>query len=166
MADDARREPTGPIEGRWERETVGGYVRTTVHVDRPCRPRSGAPHQVPRCEENRGGDFYTACEQCLTCDVPHLAAPDLMAYVEHPEGGGCTHCIFTRQPQTPDEIDRAIDAMRQSEVCGIRYGGSDPEILRRIREGGGETDVPPSRALPAERVGWVRRLLRRLYGTS
>ena len=149
MADDARREPTESIEGRWERETVGEYVRTTVHVDRPCRPRVAAPHEQPRCEENRGGDFYTACQQCLTGDVPHLVAPDLMAYVEHPEDGGHAHCVFTRQPRTPDEIDRAIEAICQTEICGIRYAGTDPGILQRIRDGGGEADAWTPRALPA-----------------
>lgn len=166
MADDARREPTGPIEGRWERETVGEYVRTTVHVDRPCRPSAAAPHQATRCEEDRGGDFYTACEQCLICDVPRQVAPDLFAMVQHPGGAGEMHCIFTRPPRTAEEIDRAIEAMRQSEICGIRYGGSDPEILRRIREGGGEVDVPPRRRAGTGRSGWWSRVLRRLFGST
>jgi hypothetical protein len=148
-------EPTGPIQGRWESKgvpervydgkTYPAYTVTTVHVERACRPYVAAPGQQPRCEENRGGDFYTDCETCLFCDVPHVEAPDLMAYVQHPDGRW--HCVFTRQPGTPDEIERAIDAMCGSEVCGIRYGGSDPDILRRVAArtfpaGDGTTDVP------------------------
>lgn len=159
MAREHAREPDGPIEGRRETEPFGarvydgktyaGYTRTTIHVNRVCHPYVASPGQRPRCEENRGGDFYTACEDCLTCDVPHGAAPDLMAYVRHPDAPGTYpyHCVFTRPPRTPEEIERAIDAMCGSEVCGIRYGGSDPEILRRVAartlpSGDGTTDAP------------------------
>jgi hypothetical protein len=157
MAKRARREATGPIDGRVEvqpfpeSEGQASYTRTTIHVDRPCRPYVATRGQQPRCEENRGGDFYTDCETCLTCDIPHITAPDLMAYVTHPSSH--PHCVFTRQPRTPEEIERAIDAMCNSEVCGIRYGGDDPEILRRVAaragdrpSGEGTTDAP----LPTE----------------
>jgi hypothetical protein len=145
----AHREPSGPIEGRWERTPVEGqppYVRTEVHVERPCVPYVAGPGQQPRCAENRGGDFYTACDLCVTCDIPHAKAPNLMAYVVHPDS---THCVFTRQPRTPEEVESAIDAMCNSEVCGIRYGGTDPEILRRVASrwpsGEGTTDHPRKR---------------------
>lgn len=146
MPADRAAEQTGPIEGRWDRDRLAQYVRTTAHVERPCRPYVAAPGQRPRCEENRGGDFYTDCTLCLTCDLPHMRAPELMAYVQH-SGGGSTHCVFTRTPRTPEELDRAIDAMCESEVCGIRYGGTDPEILRKIAArtrptGEGTTDAP------------------------
>lgn len=143
------REATGPIEGRWEREDgsgAGRYTRTTVHVDRDCHPYVAAPGQQPRCCENRGGDFYTDVPTCLICDIPHEAAPDLMAYVQHP-GDTWPHCVFTRQPRTPEEIERAIDAMCASEVCGIRYGAADPDILRQIAARGAAaqatSDQPP-----------------------
>jgi hypothetical protein len=133
MANDQPPEPSGPIEGRWERIQRRGYSRTDIHVDRPCRPFVASEGQQERCRENRGGDFYTACTQCVTCDAPHAVAPGLIAYVVHPEsGGGVGHCIFTRQPRTPEEIGWAINAMCVSEVCGIRYGGRDPLILKRI----------------------------------
>lgn len=130
-------EPSTPIEGRVERiVSKEGYVRTAVHVDRPCVAVVAEPGQRPRCQENRGGDFYTDCHSCTTCDQIFPAAPDLLAYVQHPDkpdgAVGETHCAFLRQPRTPEEIDRAIWAMCGSEVCGIRYGGRDPEILRRI----------------------------------
>lgn len=149
MAQERAREPDGPIQGRWETLRCAKYTVTTVHVDRACRPYVAAPGQRRRCQENRGGDFYTDCDLCLTCDVPHDTAPDLMAYVRHPDAPDKYpyHCVFTRQPKTPEEIERAIDAMCGSEVCGIRYGGSDPEILRRVSirtrpSGQGTTDAP------------------------
>ena len=50
----------------------------------------------------------------------------------HDEDGG--HCYFQRQPETPEEIERAISACRISCVSAVRYSGDDPEILRRFRE--------------------------------
>jgi hypothetical protein len=125
-----------PIEGRWVRERgtgVGDYRVTTVFVDRACAPHVAAPGQLARCSENRGGDFYSDCGSCLFCDLPFVHAPELMAYVKHPDDSA-PHCVFTRPPRTPEEIGAAIDAMCDSEVCGIRYGGDDPEILRRIAQ--------------------------------
>jgi hypothetical protein len=142
-------ERSGPIEGRWERQQHPEFVLTTIHVDRPCRPYVAAEGQKPRCEENRGGDFYTDCETCVGCNAPHACAPDLIAYVTHPAAGNW-HCVFTRQPRTPEEVERAIDAMCESEVCGLRYGGRDPDILRRIAARGasaaGTTDPPGASA--------------------
>src|SRR5262245_59646427 len=113
---------TGPIEGRWERIPGEGYTTTLVHVERSCEPFVAAPGQQPRCKEDRGGAFYTDCKTCLICDVPHAEAPSVMAYVVHPgERYAGWHCVFTRRPQTPDEIEQAINAMCSSEVCGIRY---------------------------------------------
>lgn len=150
MTNEGSDGPSAPIEGRWERVARPSYTVSTVHVDRPCRPFVASKGQEQRCSENRGGDFYTACNQCLTCDIPHVEAPDLMAYVRHPEDRtGVGHCIFTRQPETPAEIETAITAMCSSEVCGIRYGGQDPRILERIAARGsaalGATDSPPTR---------------------
>ena len=46
----------------------------------------------------------------------------------------------------PRDAGVVLDAMCGSEVCGIRYGGRDPEILRRIAARGsmadGTTDHP------------------------
>src|SRR5262245_36367781 len=121
MPHEGPPDAAGPIEGRWETIPCEGYARTLVHVSRPCRPFVASSGQQERCPEDRGGDFYTACTQCVTCDVPHVEAPGLMAYVTHPERR-VGHCVFTRQPKSPEEIESAIDAMCASEVCGIRYG--------------------------------------------
>lgn len=55
-----------------------------------------------------------------------------MAYDER--DGEPWHCYFKRQPQTPEEIERAIEAVCCSEIQGLRYAGNDPEILRRLVE--------------------------------
>ena len=148
MTPNDDRDRSDPIEGRVERLSTGEYVRTIIHVDRPCRPHVAKGGQRPRCREERGGDFYTSCADCLVCDMPHIVAPDLMAYIAHPDGTGHSHCVFTRVPQSPEDVERAIDAMCEAETCGIRYGGVDPEILRRIARRRisvmqNSTDVPP-----------------------
>jgi hypothetical protein len=72
-----------------------------------------------------------------------------MAYVAHADSGGL-HCVFTRQPKTAQEIERAIGAMCESDVCGIRYGGTDPAILRRIAARGGCADGGTDALLPSK----------------
>jgi hypothetical protein len=130
--------------GRDVERVVPAHAVAFVHVDRPCRPAVAAPGQRPRCSETPPGDFYTDCETCLLCDQFAIEAPDLVAYVRHPQrdehATGPSHCAFVRQPRTAAEIERAIDAMCGSEVCGIRYGGRDPEILRRIADRGWKSD--------------------------
>src|SRR5947207_6256160 len=110
MPDAHPPEPTKPIEGRTEKHSHETYTSTRIHVDRPCRPYVAAPGQQPRCDENRGGDFYTACNDCIVCDVPHQQAPEVMAYVIHPDDPkrASSHCVFTRPPRTPAEIEHAI----------------------------------------------------------
>jgi hypothetical protein len=45
-------------------------------------------------------------------------------------------CYFRRQPQTPEEVDRAINALWVSEVCALRYAGSDERIIAKLRSRG------------------------------
>ncbi|MBL9089105.1 MAG: hypothetical protein JNM10_18340 [Planctomycetia bacterium] len=137
-------EWTDRSRGDEVQRVIPAYVETIVHVDRACRPAVAVPGQRRRCSETPVGDFYTDCDSCLTCSQFALEAPDLIAYVKHPdtpEGAlEDMHCAFVRQPRTPEEVERAIDAMCGSEVCGIRYGGRDPEILRRIAARGTASD--------------------------
>jgi hypothetical protein len=58
----------------------------------------------------------------------------LLAYDER--DGTPYHCYFKRQPQTPEEIERALEAVWRSEIQGLRYAGTDPEILRRLTDKG------------------------------
>lgn len=62
--------------------------------------------------------------------APEAEAPDL---IEHSKPG-YGHCYFKKQPQTAEELDRAINAMQVSCISGIRYGGKDETILQRLYE--------------------------------
>ncbi len=84
-------------------------------------------HKTKRHPLNANGDFFVEYDTCLACDAPYSEAPELMAYDEN------WHCYFKRQPQTPDEVEHAINAVRVSCVEAVRYEGNDPEILRRIQ---------------------------------
>jgi hypothetical protein len=88
---------------------------------------------IPPCPKNAPGDFYIEDESCINCDAPHHAAPDLIAY---DEAGDYPHCYFKRQPEAPDEVERAVMACVVSCVRAVRYGGKNPKILKRLREHG------------------------------
>lgn len=79
---------------------------------------------------NAEGDFYVVKDTCLTCTAPHHEAPELMGLDE------ATGCYFRRQPQTHEELEHAIEAVWVSCVEALRYAGSDPEILERLRAKG------------------------------
>ncbi len=79
---------------------------------------------------NAEGDFYVEKDMCITCLAPEHEAPELMGLDE------TTGCYFRRQPQTPEELEHAIEAVHASCVAALRYAGSDPEILERLRAKG------------------------------
>ncbi len=93
------------------------------------------------------GDFYVAEDECIDCGAPPESAPSLMIF---PECGGCR---FVKQPSTPAELFEAIDAMWVSCVGALYYGGSDPDIIRRLHELGlaSQCDVAP-RPLYREKI--------------
>jgi hypothetical protein len=68
-------------------------------------------------------------ECCILCGIPEEIAPELFRTGED-------HCFFLRQPRSRQEVDAAIEAMLSSEVDCIRYGGADPEIMKRIGRAG------------------------------
>lgn len=85
------------------------------------------PERVP---ENAPGDFYVEAGQCTRCCLVHAEAPDLLNDLRQ----AFEECFFRRQPQTPAEIEQAINAISVSEICALRYGGTDPAIIARLRE--------------------------------
>jgi hypothetical protein len=120
------------------------------------------PQRVP---DNAPGDFYVEAGRCLQCCLVHGEAPDVLNDLGQP----FNECFFRRQPQTPEEVERAIDAICISEMCALRYGGTDPSIIARLRarQAGAQCDhtpegMPrPSGPAPApavERIGLWRRL--------
>ena len=80
-----------------------------------------------RFRKNVPGPFYTTGD-CLACDAPEHEAPDLLA----PLIGDNLDTYFVRQPTTPDEVERACRALEVCCVIALRYGGTDPNIIRRL----------------------------------
>jgi hypothetical protein len=89
------------------------------------------PKHFPEGERE---DFYVAYGVCTSCGAPQAEAPDLIDHSEENLG----HCYFKRQPKTDEEIDRAINAIAVSCISGLRYGGKDEKILKRLYEIGEE----------------------------
>ena len=102
---------------------------------------------IPPYPKNAPGDFYVENECCISCEAPYNEAPDLM---EHDEEGAYSHCFFKKQPETPEEVERAVMACVVSCVRAVRYGGKNPKILKRFQELRSEDscDVPIGRANP------------------
>jgi hypothetical protein len=100
-------------------------------------------HTTPdRYPENSQGDFYVENGVCITCGAPEAEAPDLIEHSKNEYG----HCYFKKQPETEDEIERAINAIAVSCISGLRYGGTDEKILKRLYEigEGGQCDHKPT----------------------
>jgi hypothetical protein len=91
---------------------------------------------------NVPGPFYVESGCCTACMAPHVQAPDMMGFDEA-EG----HCFVQRQPQSKEEVYKAMRAVWSTETDCLRYAGNDQEILRRLVELGGgglcDTPVPP-----------------------
>src|SRR5688500_8150324 len=104
------------------------------------------PQRVP---QNAPGDFYVEAGLCTRCCLVHGEAPDLL----NDPGQPFDECYFRRQPQTPDELDRAISAICVSEMCALRYGGSDESIIAKLRarHSAAQCDHTP------EGIAWLTR---------
>jgi len=90
-----------------------------------------------RYPENVPGPFYVEDDLCLICMAPEHEAPDIMGFFD---GGGASHCYFKRQPETPEETTRAINAMCVACCGALRYGGDDQEVIDRLLAAGVEAD--------------------------
>jgi len=84
-----------------------------------------------RLDANVPGPFYTT-GQCMACGAPEDAAPDLLA----PLTDDNWHTYFVRQPESPDELERACHAVEVCCVSALRYGGADPAICAVSESGG------------------------------
>jgi DNA-directed RNA polymerase subunit RPC12/RpoP len=83
--------------------------------------------EKPRVNSNVG-NFYVQDQCCTSCGVPQAVAPDLVGWTdENP-----SQCYWMKQPQTPDELDRAVKIIHSQELGCHRYSGDDPVILRRL----------------------------------
>jgi hypothetical protein len=84
---------------------------------------------------NASGPFYEVNQDCMTCGYPHVLAPDLMAWEMNSEGREA-HCYFRKQPETSQEIGQAVKAVAGSCCGALRYCGSDPEIIQKLKDAG------------------------------
>jgi ferredoxin len=82
-----------------------------------------------RVEEGEPGDFYVKAECCIICGVPPAIAPDLFHLDEEKR-----QCWVKKQPKTPAELDRMAEVLWNQDIGCIRYGGKDPELLRRLEK--------------------------------
>jgi hypothetical protein len=89
-------------------------------------------HHPNRFHKNVPGPFYTTGTKemgdCLSCDLPEGEAPDLLAELNDSN----LDTYFVKQPETPDEIQRACSAIRVCCVAALRYGGKDAEIIKNL----------------------------------
>ena len=110
---------------------------------------------------NAPGPFYVARDQCITCMAPEAEAPSLMAFDEERSS-----CYFRRQPETADETYRAIRAVWVSCCGAVRYGGTDPAVVRRLVNLGLEGQVDEPAEVPRRRVVRDRATFRYVERTS
>ena len=98
------------------------------------------------------GPFYVEDGCCTACGVPQSIAPALFTENEH------EHCYVRRQPGDEAETDAMLRVIATQELGCIRYGGSDPTILRRLVEGGegDQCDEPAPRGVAPIRRDHVR----------
>lgn len=81
---------------------------------------------------NVPGDFYVEDGCCTMCLVPFSFAPELFG--ECQDLKGYPHCFVKRQPETPVELTKMLDAIRCAELMCIRYRGSDRRIQLELVE--------------------------------
>lgn len=87
-------------------------------------------NQRERYPLNVDGDFYVENSMCLGCMAPINEAPDLMSYGASADA--CDSCFFKKQPESSEELERAMSAMAVQCVGAIRYSGTDPRIIKRL----------------------------------
>src|ERR1700759_2094560 len=93
----------------------------------PAESSMDDDHQK-RDPRNAPGPFYAVEKLCLSCGLPEDEAPELLANLD--ETGGDT--FFVRQPETPEEVERACRAIDVCCVKALRYAGDDLAIIQRL----------------------------------
>ena len=108
------------------KKIIGLFKRSeaTQLQDRLATLRAEPENTTPDLN-NVPGDFYVQCNSCIHCGAPEAEAPDLMEMTG-------TGCYFKKQPETEEEIERAINALAVSCISAVRYRGTDKNILNKI----------------------------------
>jgi hypothetical protein len=105
--------------------------------------------KLPPHPESAPGNFYVENGMCIPCGVPHVVAPDLMGWT----GDKMSHCIWKKQPETPEELDQAIAVLEAQELGCHRYAGDEPAILKRISAAYCDHSLPRQR-MPRPVIQW------------
>ena len=108
----------------WEHETPESRPQDLPPID----ARLNKPH--PR---NAPGGFYVVDQECMTCGVPQHVAPELVEWDLDSEGRP-NHCFFRKQPETALELIHAVRAVEGSCCGAVRYRGSDPEVIQKLKD--------------------------------
>lgn len=104
------------------------------------------------------GDFYAEKDSCIQCGAPQEVAPDLVGQAE--DGS----CIWKKQPQTPEEVDRAINVLNASCRDAHRYAGTDAAVMSRVQEPGLCDNLEDRERLSAKRhAAWVDEQIRQSF---
>ena len=74
------------------------------------------------------GDFYVVNHECTSCGAPHEVARDLIGW----SNAEMEHCVWKKQPETPEELQQAFAAFDACCLGCYRYSGKDPAIMNRI----------------------------------
>lgn len=69
----------------------------------------------------------------MSCGMPHHCAPELIEWETNSQGLR-NHCYFRKQPETMLEVLHAVKATEGSCCGAVRYRGSDPEIIERLKK--------------------------------
>jgi hypothetical protein len=93
-------------------------------------------HRFDAEPENAPGDFYVERGQCIICMLPVETAPGIFGFHDASTVSGShagSHCYVARQPSSSAEVASAVEALTHSCCQAIRYAGTDPDIIARIR---------------------------------
>ena len=87
----------------------------------------------PAEPENAPGAFYVEQGCCIICMLPVETAPQLIGFHDDSANGHVgSHCYFARQPESPGELDAAIEAVFHACCGALRYCGTDRSVIRRL----------------------------------
>jgi len=81
--------------------------------------------KIEAYEKNCSGDFVVEDGSCMLCCLPEMEAPELIESDDY-------SCYFKKQPETKEEIGKAIEAINVSCCNGVIYTGNDKKVIRQI----------------------------------
>jgi len=116
----------------------------------------------PRYPENVKGDFYTtgtleSGAECLDCGLPESEAPDLLA----PMGDDHYDTYFIKQPESEEEVERAIAACLSCCTAALRYSGKDKKILKRLGKGYCDFKIDEDGSIIANKIKKIEEPIQR-----